>query len=328
MRRRDFIKTVAGSATVWPLVAGAEQAERTRRVGVLMNRAATDPQGQAGVAAFKQTLQQSGWSDKDVRIDMRWGENDVDRVRKYGAELVGLAPDVILAAGTLETTELQRLTRTLPIVFVSVSDPVGAGVVSNLARPGGNATGFMNFEYSFGGKWLELLKQIAPSVLRVAVLRNPTIPAGIGQFSAIQATAHSLGVEVNPVSVQDVGEMGHALIAFAQAAGGGLIVTGSASPSEISDEVIALAARLKLPAVYPYHYMATDGGLMSYGPNYTDPYRRAASYVDRILRGEKPADLPVQAPTNFELVINLKTARSLGLAVPQTLLAGADEVIE
>jgi putative ABC transport system substrate-binding protein len=328
MRRRDFIKIVAGSATVWPLVAAAQQAEHARRVGILMNRAAADPQGQAGVAAFKQTLQQSGWSDKDVRIDMRWGENDVDRVRKYAAELVGLAPDVILAAGTLETAELQRLTRTLPIVFVSVSDPVGAGVVSSLARPGGNATGFMNFEYSFGGKWLELLKQIAPSVLRVAVLRNPTIPAGIGQFSAIQATAHSLGVEVNPVSVQDVGEMGHALIDFAHGAGGGLIVTGSASQSEISDEVIALAARLKLPAVYPYHYMATDGGLMSYGPNYTDPYRRAASYVDRILRGEKPADLPVQAPTNFELVINLKTARTLGLAVPQTLLAGADEVIE
>lgn len=328
MRRRDLIKTVAAAAVGWPLLARAQQAERTRRVGVLMNRAAADPQGQAGVAAFKQTLQQSGWSDKDVLVDTRWGENDVDRVRKYGAELVALAPDVLLAAGTLEVTELQRLTRVLPIVFVSVSDPVGAGVVGNLARPGGNATGFMNFEYSFGGKWLELLKQIAPDVLRVAVVRNPAIPAGIGQFSAVQATAQSLGVEVNPVTAQDVAEMEHALIDFAHAPGGGLIVTGSASASAFSDRVIALAARLKLPAIYPYRYMAADGGLMSYGPNYTDPYRRAASYVDRILRGERPADLPVQAPTKYDLVINAKTAKALGLIIPQPLQAGADEVIE
>src|SRR5262245_8078679 len=319
MRRRDFIRAIVGSATAWPLTLRAQQPEQVRRIGARINRAADDPQAEAGVAAFKQGLQQLGWSDaRSVRMDIRWGANDVDLTRKYATELVALAPDVVLAVGTVAVTALQHASRTLPVVFVGVSDPVGAGVVGNLARPGGNATGFMNFEYSLSGKWLELLKQIAPEVKRVAVLRDPAIPPGIGQFSAIQASAHSIGVEVSAIGIRDAEEMERAVTAFARLAGGGLIATGSASPAVYSDRIVALATRLKLPAIYTYRYEAANGGLMSYGPDNLDQYRRAASYVDRILKGEKTADLPVQAPTKYQLVINLKTAKALGLTVPQS----------
>jgi putative ABC transport system substrate-binding protein len=329
MRRREFVTLMGGAAATWPLAARAQQGEPTRRIGVLMNRAADDPEGQASVAAFQQALQQLGWSDgRNVRIDIRWSHNDVDLDRKYAAELVALAPDILLAAGTLSVTALQRVTHTLPIVFVGVSDPVGAGVVDSLPRPGGNVTGFMIFEYSMSGKWLELLKQIAPSVTRAAVLRDAVNPAGIAQFGAIQATAQSLGVDVNPVSIRDAGEIERAVAAFARSANGGLIVTPSAGTSVHQDLIIALAARHKLPAVYAFRANVTGGGLISYGPDLVGQYRPAAGYVDRILKGEKPADLPVQAPTKFELVVNLKTAKALGLDVPTAVLARADQVIE
>ena len=329
MRRREFITLVGGAAIAWPLAARAQQPEQMRRIGVLMNRTADNPQGQAAFAAFKQALQQLSWSDgRNVRIDTRWGTNDVERDRRDVAELVALAPDVILAAGTLGVLALQRVTRSLPIVFVGVTDPVGAGLVDTLARPGGNVTGFMLLEYSSSGKWLELLKQIAPQLTRAAVLRDPSNPAGVAQFGAIQGEAQSLGVEVSPVSVRDSGAIERAVATFARSANGGLIVTGSAAASVHRDLIIALAAKFKLPAVYPYRYMVTLGGLMSYGPSYLDGYRRAAEYVDRILKGEKPADLPVQAPTKYETVINLKTAKALDITVPPSLLATADEVIE
>jgi ABC-type uncharacterized transport system substrate-binding protein len=302
---------------------------RIRRIGVLMNRAADNPAGQATVTAFQQNLRQIGWSEgHNVRFDVRWGANDVDRDRRDAAELVGLAPDVILAGGTPGVVALQRVTRSVPIVFVGVTDPVGAGLVDTLARPRGNITGFMLLEYSSSGKWLELLKQIAPHLTRAAVLRDSTNPAGIAQFGAIQAAAQSLGVEVSPVSVQIPGEIERAAVALARSTNGGLIVTGSASASAYYDVIIALAAKYKLPAVYPYRFMITSGGLMSYGADLVDQYRRAAVYIDRILKSEKPADLPVQAPTKYELVINLKTAKALGLEVPAQLLARADEVIE
>jgi putative ABC transport system substrate-binding protein len=329
MRRRDFIKVIGGGAAAWPLVMRAQQPEQMRRIGVLMNRVAGDPEGKARVAAFQHGLQQFGWTDgRNVRIDIRWGEDDVDRERQYAAELVALAPDVILAAGTLAVAASQRVTRTLPIVFVGVGDPVGAGFVDSLARPGGNTTGFMVYEYSLSGKWLELLKEIAPSVTRAAVLRDPDSPAGIGQFSAIEAAAQRLGVEVIPVSVRDAGEIERGVAAFARAANGGLIVTPSGRVSLHRDLIIAVADRYKLPAVYPFQYMVTGGGLISFAPDWVDQYRPAAGYVDRILKGEKPADLPVQTPTKYELVINLKTAKALGLDVPPSLLAAADEVIE
>jgi putative tryptophan/tyrosine transport system substrate-binding protein len=328
VRRREFILGLGGAAA-WPLAARAQQHERMRRIGVLMNVAADNPRGQAGVAAFQQVLQQLGWSDgRNVRIDTRWGANDVDLDRKYAAELVALAPDVILASSTPSVTALQHVTRTLPIVFVQVSDPVGAGVVDTLARPGGNTTGFMNFEYSLSGKWLELLKQIAPSVTRVAILRDPANPAGIGQFSSIQAAAQSLGVDVRPLTARDAAEIERAVAAFARLANGGLIVTPSAGNAVHRDLITSLAARYKLPTIYSDRLNVTEGGLISYGPDRVDEYRRAAGYVDRILKGEKPADLPVQAPTKFELVINLKAAKALGLDVPHSLLARADEVIE
>jgi putative tryptophan/tyrosine transport system substrate-binding protein len=329
MRRRDIIALLCGAAVARPLGAWAQQPEQMRRIGVLMNRAADDPVGQAYIEAFEQGLQQLGWSDgRNVRIDTRWGENDVERDRRYAAELVALAPDVVLAAGTLSVTALQHVTHTLPIVFVDVSDPVGAGFVDTLARPGGNVTGFMIFEYSLSGKWLELLKQIAPGVTRAAVLRDPANPAGIAQFGAIQAVAQSLAVEVSPVSIRDAGEIERALAAFARSANGGLIVTPSAGTSVHHTLIIALAAQLKLPAVYTDRAQVTGGGLISYGPNLIDQCRPAAGYVDRILKGEKPADLPVQAPTKLELVINLKTAKALRLTFPQSILARADEVIE
>ena len=329
MRRREVITLIGGAAAAWPLAARAQQPEQMRRIGVLMNRAADDPEGQASVAAFHQALQHLGWSDgRNVRIDIRWSHNDVDLDRKYAAELIALAPDILLAAGTLSVTALQRVTHTLPIVFVGVSDPVGAGVVDSLARPGGNVTGFMIFEYSMSGKWWELLKQTAPSVTRAAVLRDAVNPAGIAQFGAIQATAQSLGVEVNPVSIRDAGEIERAVAAFAHSANGGLIVTPSAGTSVHQDLIIALAARHKLPAVYAFRANVTGGGLISYGPDLVGQYRPAAGYVDRILKGEKPADLPVQAPTKYELIVNLKTAKALGLAIPPSVLARADEVIE
>ena len=328
MRRREFI-TLLGGATAWPLVARAQQPERMRRIGVLMNRAADDPDGQARLAAFRQALQDLGWTDgSNARIDVRWGGNDVDRERRYATELVALAPDIILASGTVSVTALQHATRALPIVFVAVADPVGAGLVNTLARPGGNVTGFMNYEYNLSGKWLELLKQIAPRVTRAAVLRNPEIPAGIGQFSAIQAVAPLLGVEVTPVSVGDPEAIERGLAAFARSADGGLIVTASVLASVHVDRLIAFAAQLKLAAVYPYRNLVARGALVSYGPDLVNQFRRAAGYVDRILKGEKPVDLPVQAPTKYELVINLKTAKALGLDIPATVLARADEVIE
>jgi putative ABC transport system substrate-binding protein len=327
MKRREFI-TLLGAAVTWPLAARAQQSEQMRRVGMLMNMAEDNPEGQAFVGEFEEVLRQSGWADRNVRIDIRWGANDVDLEGKFATELVALAPDVILASGTLSVVAVQHITRTLPIVFAQVSDPVGAGLVDNLARPGSNTTGFMNFEYSLSGKWLELLKQIAPSVTRVGVLRNPANPAGIGQFSAIQGAAQSLGVEVSPIGVHGDGEIKDAIVAFAHSANGGLIVTPSAGESSHRDLIITLAAQHKLPAVYADSYAVTRAGLISYGPDRVDQFRRAAGYVDRVLRGEKPADLPVQAPTKYELVINLKTAKALGLSVPNSLLAGADEVIE
>jgi ABC-type uncharacterized transport system substrate-binding protein len=331
MKRRQFITLLGGAVVAWPLSARAQQPEQMRRIGVLMNRAADDPEGQARLAAFQQGLQQLGWSDgHNVRVDIRWGEDDVDRERSYAAELVALTPEIILASGTLSVAALQHVSRTLPIVFVGVTDPVGAGLVESLARPGGNVTGFMIYEYSFGGKRLELLKQIAPSVTRAAVLRDPANPAGSAEFAAIQAVAQSLRVEVSPVdSRRDVGEIERAIAAFARSPNGGLILTpNAAAVSALRDLIITLAAQHKLPAVYPFRYMVTGGGLMSYAPDVVDQCRRAADYVDRILKGAKPADLPVQAPTKYELVINLKTAKALGLDVPALLLAHADEVIE
>jgi putative tryptophan/tyrosine transport system substrate-binding protein len=329
MKRREFITLLGGAAVVWPLTAQAQQPEQMRRIGVLMNAAADDSESQSEVAAFQHVLQQLGWNDGgNVRLDIRWSANDVDLDRKYAAELVALMPDVVLASGTLSVAAFQHITRTLPMVFVRVSDPVGAGFVDSLARPGGNTTGFMLFEYSLSGKWLELLKQIAPSVTRAAILRDPANPAGIAQFGAIQAAAQSLGVEVSPISVRDAAEIERAVAAFAQSANGGLIVTPSAGVSIYQDLIIALAARHKLPAVYAHGANVTAGGLISYAPDEIDQFRRAASYVDRILKGAKPVDLPVQAPTKFELTINLKTAKTLNLTIPASVLARADEVIE
>jgi putative ABC transport system substrate-binding protein len=332
IRRREFIELLGGAAAtpiLGPLAARAQQAERIRRIGVLMSLAADDRQGQARVAAFVQGLRELGWTDgRNLRIDTRWGAGDADRSRRYAAELIALAPDVILASGGTVVGTILQATRAVPIVFTQTPDPVGAGFVANLARPGGNATGFMLFEYSMSGKWLELLKEIAPRVTRAAVLRDPAIAQGLGQFGAIQAVAPSFGVEVSPVDVRDAGEIERAVAAFAHSSNGGLIVTGSGLAIIHRELIVTLAARHKLPAVYFTRLIVIAGGLISYGPDTIEPHRRAAGYVDRILKGEKPADLPVQAPTRYELVINLKTAKALGLAVPPTLLARADEVIE
>ena len=329
MHRRDFIKVVAGSAVTWPLAASAQQPEQIRRIGILMNRASNDPEGQDRIATFQQALRNLGWTDgRNVQIDIRWGEDDADRERKGAAELVALAPDIILAAGTLSVAALKRVGSTLPTVFAGVGDPVGAGFVESMAHPGGNITGFMIYEYSLGGKWLGLLKQIAPNVTRVAVLRDPGNPAGIGTFGAIRTAAQSLGVEVSPVDVRNATEIERTVAAFAHSANGGLIVTPSSWVSVHRDLIITLASRHKLPAVYPFRYMAIGGGLIYFGHNFVDQYPLAAAYVDRILKGEKPADLPVQEPTKYELVINLKTAKALGLTVPPSLLATANEVID
>ena len=331
MKRRDFITLLGGAVAVWPVATRAQQSERVRRIGVIAAGGldADDLDLQARVGAFQQGLQQLGWTNgQNARIDIRAGAGDADRLRRYAEELVALAPDVILTTGAAAVAPMLKATRTVPVVFMNVVDPVGAGFVDSLARPGGNATGFVSFEYGLSVKWLELLKEIAPRVTRVAVIRDPDISAGTGQFGAIQAVAPSLGLELIAVSPREAGEVERAIAAFARTPNGGLITTSSALAIIRRDLIIGLAAKHKLPAVYHRRVYPASGGLISYGPDVIDLSRRAAGYVDRILKGEKPADLPVQAPTKYELVINLKTAKALGLTVPPALLARADEVIE
>ena len=329
IRRRDFITLLSSAAAVWPVATRAQQSERMRRIGVLMNIAADDPEAQARMTAFAQELAQLGWiAGRNVKIDSRWLAADNERVRRYAAELVALAPDVIVANSSQVVAALIEATRTVPIVFAVIPDPIGAGFVNSLARPGGNATGFLLYEYGLSGKWLELLKQIAPQTTRVALIRDLTAASGAAFFGVIQAAAPSLGVEVSPINMRDAGEIERAVAAFAHKPNGGLILSGAPPMVAHRDLIVALAARHKLPAVYTTRIFVTGGGLISYGPDRVDQFRRAAQYVDRILKGEKPADLPVQAPTKYELVINLKTAKALGLTVPDTLLAAADEVIE
>jgi putative tryptophan/tyrosine transport system substrate-binding protein len=326
MKRREFI-TLLGASAAWPLGARAQQIERVRRVGVLMNMAADDPTGQTRLLAFAQALAQAGWTDgRNVRIDIRWGAGDPER--KYAAELVALAPDVILASGGTTLGPLRQVSRTVPTVFTGVGDPVGAGFVDSLARPGGSATGFISFEWSISGKWLELLKEIAPGVTRAVVLRDPELGSGASQFAVIQAVAPSLRVEVNPVNVGGAAEIERAVAAFARAPNGGLIATGGGRVRFHRDLIVKLAARHKLPAVYYDRVFVESSGLISYGPDFVDQFRRAAGYVDRILKGEKAADLPVQGPTKYETIVNLKTAKALGLEMPASVLARADEVIE
>ena len=327
MRRREFLG-ILGGAAAWPVGSKAQQAERVRRVGMLNILGSDDPEAQARRTVFEQALAQLGWTvGRDLKIETRQIGGDLDSLRRYAAELVALAPDVIFSIGSLPVASLQQATRTIPIVFMSVADPVGAGFVESMAHPGGNITGFSNFEYSMSGKWAELLKQIAPHVTRALVFRDPTSTAGIGQFAVIRSVAQPLGIELTPVNVRDTDEIERVVAAFARSGNGGVIVTtvGTAAHRKL---IISLAARYKLPSVYPYRYFTVDGGLISYGPNTYDPVRRAAGYVDRILKGEKPADMPVQAPTKYELIVNLKTAKVLGLSIPQSLLATADEVIE
>jgi putative ABC transport system substrate-binding protein len=327
MRRREFITLVWGAAA-WPVVARAQQSDQMRRIGVLQLLADDDPEAVTRRVAFEHALQALGWTvGRNVRIDYSSAKGDPNELRKYATELVELGPDVILAGGSVTVAPVLRPTRTIPVVFVQVVDPVGGGLVESLARPGGNATGFTSYEYSLSAKWLELLKEIAPHVTRVAVIRDPTLGAGIGQFAVIQAAGSSLGVELRPINAPDRTEIERAVAAFARSANRGLIVIPGGTGSN-RDLIVPLAARHRLPAVYPYRYYVTDGGLISYGPNTIDYYRRAAGYVDRILKGEKPTDMPVQTPTTYELVINLKTAKALGLTVPPSLLARADEAIE
>src|SRR3984893_8423872 len=327
-KRRDFITLLGGAAAAWPLAARAQQGERMRRIGVLMNLSEDDPEAQRLVATFREGLAQLGWTEgRNLRIDNRWSAGDIERIRRYAAELVALGPDVILAYGGSVVGPLQQVSSTVPIVFVEVIDPVGARFVTSLARPGGNATGFSLFEFGISGKWLELLKQISPGITKAVVIRQPSSPGGGGQLGAIQAVAPSFGVEVTPVGLRDAREIERALT-VAHDTNGGLIVTVSPLATVHRDLIVSLAARYRVPAVYPLRYFAASGGLISYGPDRLEPYRRAPGYVDRILKGEKPADLPVQAPTKYELVINLKTAKVLGVTVPTSLLAIADQVIE
>jgi ABC-type uncharacterized transport system substrate-binding protein len=328
MQRREFITLLGGAAAGWPLAARAQQSERVRRIGVLSALAEDDPESVTRRAAFEQALKALGWTNGgNVRVDYRWAAANAERMRKHAAEVIALAPDVILTSSNIVLAPMMQATRTIPIVFVQVIDPVGSGFVESLARPGGNVTGFTQFEYSLAGKWLELLKQIAPQVTRAAVIRDPTRGPGIGQFAVVQAIAPSLGMELKPINTLDVSETERAIAAFARSPNGGLIVTVGGT-AFTRDLIIALAAKHRLPAVYPYRYFVNGGGLMSYGPDTIEQYRRAAGYIDRILKGEKPADLPVQAPTKYELVINLKTAKALGLDIPPSVLARADEVIE
>ena len=329
MRRREFITFLGSAAATWPFAARAQQGERVRRVGVLMNIAENDPQATVGLSAFERGLAERGWAlGSNMQIEYRWGAGDADRYRRYAPELVALSPDVIVAVGGTAVGALQQASRTVPIVFVAVTDPVSRGLVASLARPGGNTTGFVEFEYSICAKWPEMLKQIAPSVTRAAVIRDPIEFSGIGQLAAIQSVAPSFGVEIIAVDARDAKEIERVITEFARGSNGGLIVTLSGSSIGYRKSIITLAARHKLPAVYAARYFVTDGGLMSYGAAFTDEYRRAADYVDRILKGEKPADMPVQAPTKYELVINLKTAKTLGLNVPLGLQQRADELIE
>jgi putative tryptophan/tyrosine transport system substrate-binding protein len=328
MRRREFITLLGGAAAVWPLTARAQQPERMRRIVLLLPMAEDNPVGLARISALVKELQQLGWTvGRNIGVDVRWAGANIETIRKHAMELVELAPDVILAQGSVTVTTLLQATRSVSIIFVIVPDPVGAGLVESLARPGGNATGFLQYEYSLSGKWIELLKQIAPEVTRAAVIRDPNI-AGIGQFSAIQSAATAVGMEVSAIGVRDAGEIERGITALTRSANGGLIITGSAGAQLHRNLIITLAARHKLPAVYFERAFVTAGGLISYGPDLVDQFRRAAAYVDRILKGEKPADLPVQAPTKYELVINLKTAKAVGLDIPATVLARADEVIE
>jgi putative ABC transport system substrate-binding protein len=328
-RRREFITLLGGASVAWPLAVRAQQTDRVRRIAVLMNLSENDQEGLARLAAFKQALQQLGWIDgRNARFDVRWGAGNDERYRTLARELVALSPDVILGAAGSTVPPLLRATRTVPIVFAQTPDAVGAGFVESLAHPGGNATGFTNFEYGLSGKYLELLKEIVPNVKRAAILRDSTDPAGTGQWGAIQSVAPLLGLELTPIGVSDIGEIGRALTAFVRAPNGGLIVTGSAPAAVRRDQIIALAAKHRLPAIYPYRFFVSAGGLISYGPDTIDQYRRAAGYVNRILNGESPADLPVQSPTKYDLAINLKTAKALGLEIPPSVLARADEVIE
>jgi putative ABC transport system substrate-binding protein len=329
MRRREFVGLLGGTALTWPLAARAQQPGRTRRIGILMSVAADDRQGQTRHAMFVQSLRQLGWTEgRNVQIETRWAAGNAPDIHKYASELVAFAPDVILAAGGSVVLPLVQASSAIPIVFTGVSDPVGGGIVASLARPGGHVTGFTAFEYSMSGKWLELLKEVAPGVKRLAVLRDAGIPQGIGQFGAIQSLAQSLGVDVSPLNVRDAGEIERDIAAFARESNGGLVITGSGLAIVHRALIVTLAARHKLPAIYFERFFVADGGLISYGPDLLDQYRRAAGYVDLILKGEKPADLPVEAPTKYQTVINLRTAKSLGLAVPPALLARADEVIE
>ena len=327
MKRREFIKLLGGS-TLWPLAAHAQQPDRMRRIAVLMTVAEDNPDGKPRLEVFVQGLQELGWTDgRNIRIDYRWSAGDAERTRKYAAELVSLAPDVILAGNTSTVGPLQQATHIIPIVFAGVVDPVGAGFIESLARPGGHTTGFTQFEYGLSGKWLELLKEIVPGVRRVAVLRGVTI-AETGEFAAIQTVAPSLGVEVSPLGTRDAGEIERGIADFARSPNGGLIVAAGASAIVHRELITRLAAQHRLPAIYPYRSFVTAGGLVCYGPDRVDPFRRAAAYVDRILKGEKASDLPVQAPNKYELVINLKAAKSIGLTIPPAVLARADEVIE
>jgi ABC-type uncharacterized transport system substrate-binding protein len=327
MRRREFIALLGGAAA-WPLEARAQQGSRMRRIGVLMTTAAGDPEGQARIAAFLQGLQPLGWTvGANAQIDIRFAV-EPERIRQEAAQLAAIAPDIILANSSAGIGAMLQATRTIPIVFAVVADPVGAGFVNSLSRPGGNATGFTNFEYGISGKWLELLKELKPSLKRVAVIRDPTTAVALGQFGAMQGVAPSLGVEVTPVNLANVGDIEQPIAAFARPGNGGLVIFGGPLILAHRDLIIALAAQHRLPALYPNRFFAAAGGLISYGPDFLDQFRRAAGYVDRILKGEKPADLPVQAPTKYELVINLKTAKALGLEVPTSVLARADEAIE
>jgi putative tryptophan/tyrosine transport system substrate-binding protein len=329
MRRRQFIGLVGGAAIAWPLAVGAQRAEGVRRIGILLNATADDGEYQVRFGAFLQGLQQAGWTiGRNVRIDTRWAGTSAADIRRNAMELASLTPDVILGTGSLAVGALKQATATVPIIFVGIIDPVGAGLIDSLARPGGNLTGFLLWEYGLSSKWLNLLKEIAPRTTRVAVLRDPAVSSGPAQFGVIQGAAQSFGVEVSPINVRDMPEMERAMAAFARSGNGGLIVTGSGLATIYRDQIVTLAARHKLPTIYSNRVFVKAGGLISYGPDYVDLYRQAASGIDRILKGEKPGDLPVQVPTKYEMVINLKTAKTLGLDMPPSLLAAADEVIE
>jgi putative ABC transport system substrate-binding protein len=329
MQRRQFIALLGGAVVAGPLATHAQQSERTRRIGVLLGQAVEDQQGQARIAAFLGALQNLGWIDgRNVRIDIRWGAGNSGEIRRHASELVAMSPDVIIASGSATVGPLLQATSAVPIVFTVVPDPVGAGFVDSLARPGGNATGFTIFEYGIGAKWLELLKEISPGIKRVAVLRDAAIAAGVGQFGAIQSVAPALGVELSPVNVRDAGEIQRGITAFAGLSNGGIIVTGSSLAAVHRDLIVTLATRNKLPTIYYERFFVSAGGLLSYGPDLVDQHRAAAAYVDLILKGKKAAELPVQAPTKYELAINLKVAKEIGITVPPSLLARADEVIE